>query len=315
MVRSLLLLSLLATPALADVPDEVDRPHRVVDGNLSSDWPATAALIFDGEAGCTGTLIDPAVVLTAAHCLDYGPPDSVYFGDAPGGDGEVVPVDRAVSHPSYVGDEGDVGLLFLAEDASPRPVPLDVQDAGRLSGEVITYVGFGDTQGSGGEGRKKEATARIVEVGDDILDVQPESGSACYGDSGGPLYFREDGVVVLVGVVAFGYTDDCRDLGGNTRVDKYVPWIEEETGGLAVAGDPEPEPEPEPDPEPDPTDDGLVEDPEGCTDAEWEANPEACDALEDRLMAEGDGCAAAPNAAFLLFLPLLGRRRMQAAIG
>jgi secreted trypsin-like serine protease len=288
-----------ATPAdpLDERPDG-QRVHRIVNGDVTDAWPATVALLWDEEAGCTGTLIEPTVVLTAAHCLEEGDPDTVLFGPALTGTVDRVGVGRAVMHPAYAstqGDEGDIGLVFLNSAAPVRPAVLDVQDAGRLQGKTITYVGFGETQGTGGEGRKKEATATVVEVGADILDVQPDSGSACYGDSGGGLYFRQDGVDRVVGVVSFGYTDDCMDLGGNTRTDKYLPWIGEQTG--SAVGDS--------------GTDGVADGADGadgpCTEAEWDARGEAC---WDREPVGGAGCAApgAQAAWLLLALPMLRRR-------
>jgi len=283
-----------------DPSDDGQRVHRIVEGNTTDAWPATVALLWFDDAGCTGTLIAPDVVLTAAHCLEEGDPEEVLFGSSVTGDGERVPVARSVSHDSYAssqGDVGDVGLVFLTRDAATRPAVLDVHDAGRLENQTITYVGFGDTQGTGGDGRKKEATATVVDVGDDILDVQPDSGSACYGDSGGGLYFREEGVDRVVGVVSFGYTDDCMDLGGNTRTDKYLPWIEQQVG--ASLGDDNA------------ADDAIADDvvdSTPCTDAEWDADEEAC--WDREPLDEGAGCSApgASAAWLLLGLPLLRRR-------
>ncbi len=40
-------------------------------------------------------------------------------------------------------------------------------------------------------------------------------GGTCFGDSGGPVFL--DGY--LVAVTSYGYTDNCRYLGGYQRVD------------------------------------------------------------------------------------------------
>jgi len=55
---------LLAAPALAD-----DALHTLVTGDDGRGWGAVGRVELGGEAFCTGALIAPDLVLTAAHCL------------------------------------------------------------------------------------------------------------------------------------------------------------------------------------------------------------------------------------------------------
>jgi hypothetical protein len=59
-------------------------------------------------------------------------------------------------------------------------------------------------------------------------------GGTCFGDSGGPAYL--DGYVV--GDTSYGYTDNCRYLGGYQRVDIPVvhAWLEDCLADLACPG-------------------------------------------------------------------------------
>jgi hypothetical protein len=41
------------------------------------------------------------------------------------------------------------------------------------------------------------------------------TGGTCFGDSGGPVYLNGD----IVAVTSYGYTDNCRYLGGYQRLD------------------------------------------------------------------------------------------------
>jgi V8-like Glu-specific endopeptidase len=235
---TLLPASALAAPGpSANEPSGADNEHidRIVQGELTNDFPATAALMGDGMAFCTGTLVAPRLVVTAAHCLEEGDPESIYFGSEPGSGGTVVGVQSSIGHPQYVesgGYVGDIGVVVLSESPfGVEPVPLSPRNADDLNGATITYVGYGDTQGTGGEGYKKKANGHITDLFDDVIEVQPEDGSACYGDSGGGVYHEDNGVLTVLGVVSFGYTDDCMDPGGNTRTDIYVDWIGQQGGG------------------------------------------------------------------------------------
>lgn len=51
----------------------------------------------------------------------------------------------------------------------------------------------------------------------------PEQEGTCFGDSGGPVFL--DGAIV--GVTSYGYTDNCRYLGGYQRLDIPVvrTWV------------------------------------------------------------------------------------------
>ncbi len=229
--------ALAVTGPSADEPGDTDNEHidRIVQGEVTNDFPATAALMGGGMAFCTGTLVAPRLVVTAAHCLEDGDPESIYFGSEPGTGGTVVGVQSAIGHPQYEesgGYVGDIGVVVLSE--SPfgiEPVPFSPRNADDLNGATVTYVGYGDTQGTGGDGYKKKANGHITDFFDDVIEVQPEDGSACYGDSGGGVYHEDNGVLTVLGVVSFGYTDDCMDPGGNTRTDIYVDWIAQQGGG------------------------------------------------------------------------------------
>lgn len=222
-----------AMPALANTP-------YVVGGAVTSDYQSTVALYWDGEFGCTGTIVASDRVMTAAHCLEGGPPPShVMIGDTLGS-GHMVPVRDGWMHPDYDFHSefaADIAVLLLDDDVSAISIPIDRTPAAQLVNERFIYAGYGDTQGTGGEGKRKAASAWVTEVEGDVLVAETEDGGACFGDSGGPLYRQIEGQLHVMGVVSFGYTDDCFDAGGNTRTDIYADWVLTSSNGSGAVTD------------------------------------------------------------------------------
>lgn len=227
-------------------PGQVAR--AVVDGTLDSGDPAVVA-IGSRRVGCeerlavrcTGTLVAPRLVLTAAHCVIDPRLSSdleVLVGagvDAPGA--AFHRVVQAIAHPDYQadGDDADVAVLVLDTPAAVAPValPADPVDAALVS-QLVRVVGFGDT-GPTGEppGHKRTGTAVVTELAERWFRIEASPSMSCHGDSGGPvlgqLPGQAGGAEVLLGVVSRG-DPGCADYGINVRVDAFAhdfiePWI------------------------------------------------------------------------------------------
>ena len=52
--------------------------------------------------------------------------------------------------------------------------------------------------------------------------------TSCKGDSGGGALFHGWGVPIVVGIVSYG-VKDCKEATTYTRVDRYLPWIFNQT--------------------------------------------------------------------------------------
>ena len=233
----------------------------------------------DGFTFCTGTLVAPTLVVTAAHCFEDQDGralglDEVWVGsdslDAlPVPAGRRHRATRLIKHPGYgegasvrpsgIGQDNDIGVVVLAAAIGDQPT-ISVLPARRVDALVagqtqVTISGYGVTDDNNpandragalhiGETPYLDRSAfEMLAGGDGLVDT-------CNGDSGGPAYVTLDGQRYLVGVTSRAAHDsvgNCGDRGIYTLAPAYLGWIEQETG--ASLGEPEPPPPPPP-PEP-----------------------------------------------------------------
>jgi hypothetical protein len=174
-----------------------------------------------GLAICSGTVIDPHFVLTAAHCVAPPPPSGsrVVVGSAVGSPAASASIATFRAHPAFdsVALTDDAALLVLAEALPVAPVPLGSSPPAVASD--VTVVGWGETTGDAGDyGTKRIGTAIVTAVDALTFQVAPHPSQPCGGDSGGPALVTTGAVESVVGITSHGDIG-CSEQATYTRVD------------------------------------------------------------------------------------------------
>ena len=206
----------------------------IVGGSLTSSYPAVGALTeADGFPFCTGTVIAPRVVVTAAHCLaEPGTTASgIRFALGPDANSPstVIRVKRIQYHPQYDAQniKNDIGVVILASDAPVTPVPLNTSMPSSWVGKSLTFVGYGVTNGSTqtGAGRKRVVSIPISQVAATQFAYQTRGKNTCNGDSGGPAFATDaSGNLTVAGVTSYGDAG-CTSYGVDTRTDAFASFV------------------------------------------------------------------------------------------
>ena len=216
----------------------------IVGGELTTDFPDCVAVGSQTKWCCSGTLVSPNVVVTAAHCIGACS-ERVYFGTDVRfpEDGRIVAVKSAVKHPAYR-TVNDIAVLILAEpvqDVEPRAMITHPPTT-----TAVRLAGFGNTdnQGRKGYGRRRRVDVPLASsdprygadpalefvAGAPMLDRD-----SCSGDSGGPAYVAAGDTWLLAGATSRATNNSlrpCGDGGIYSRVDVHAEWIRSVKGGL-----------------------------------------------------------------------------------
>jgi secreted trypsin-like serine protease len=240
-------ISFFVTAALALL---MSSPAAAIVGGAapSTEGVGRSVVTIVGSRGnfCTGSLVAPTLVLTAAHCVQPGADYKIveYGADRTP---ELKDVQRVALHPGFQIQAmlahratADVALLQLAAPAKGKvTAALGVPQLPIAPGNGFTIAGIGVTVRGDGKSGGTVRAAKLIATGKPgtlqirLFDSATQSArdglGACTGDSGGPVFEDQQAGPVIIGVISWSTgalgAAGCGGLTGVTPLTLYRDWI------------------------------------------------------------------------------------------
>jgi len=211
-VRRWMTLSLMALVLTSTAFAQDAKLKRLDSGVDAAAWEAVGRLDIGGKGFCTGALIAPRLVLTAAHCLfDSQTKERINHSEVQflagwrnGRAGAYRDVRRAVVHPDYIYD-GQVSSNRVRNDLALLELQRPIQNTTIKPFGTAARPRPGDSVGVVSYARDRSEAPSLQEVCTVLAQQEGVLVTSCsvdFGSSGAPIFTFLDGEAHIVSVVS-----------------------------------------------------------------------------------------------------------------
>ncbi|MDN3292578.1 S1 family peptidase [Streptomyces ficellus] len=243
--RAAVTAGILATGVAAGLLTAAPAAQAVIGGPAADGkYTFTAKIdIGGGERACSGVLVAPQWIATAASCFAADPQQSAPVVAGKPALKSVATIGRT-DLTTTGGQTGEIVELVpragrdlvLARLAKPTTgiTPVALAAAPVAQGEALTVTGYGRTKAEWVPNRLNTSAFTVDAVNPDTLALTGAAAGAaiCQGDTGGPAVREKDGKTELVAVSSRSWqggclgTDETRTGAVSSRVDDLKAWVD-----------------------------------------------------------------------------------------
>ncbi|MGW2680408.1 trypsin-like serine protease [Streptomyces sp. NPDC001436] len=213
-----------------------------IGADTPGNYAFTAKINLGEQQACSGALVDPQWIITAAGCFavdgkpaQIGKPavaTTVTVGrtDLTTTSGAVVEASYVIPHP-----DRDIAMVRLAKPVS-GVVPVKVATTAPAASDKLIASGFGRTKTEWVPNKLHSAAFTVTSVGDKSVDLDGSSDAViCQGDAGGPALRDNNGTPELVAVNSRSWQGGClgtdpsetRTGAVGARLDNVNDWVQQ----------------------------------------------------------------------------------------